>query len=147
MGPTSCRGGYLPSMSHNRGFNNSSANLNIQGSCMHQALPYGHSGPSVKGDCRGQVEFIVAAMSWHYGSILQVPLPCQVKVLVPSVCGGPGYNPSPTPSHQGTLRVCEVTEFHGPKACGQGCRPISNPRTQELLRRTRCIGNQKHSNC
>lgn len=78
---------------------------------------------------------------------LHVSLPWQVTVLVPSACGGTGYDPSPTHSSQGTLRVCEVTEFHGPKAYGQGCWPISNPRTQELLRGTLCIGNQEHSKC
>lgn len=69
-----------------------------------------------------------------------VSLPCQVTVLVLSACGERGHNPSPLPhpSHQRTLSICEVTEFHGPRACGQGCWPISNPRTQELLRRTRC---------
>lgn len=106
---------------------------------MHQALSYGAQWAigKVRLPWVGRANELA-----YYETILQVSLPCQVKVLVPSACGGPDYLPSPTPSHSRTLSICEVTEVHGPKACGQGCWPISNPRTEELLKRTRCIRNR-----
>lgn len=76
----------------------------------------------------------------HDVSVLQVSLPWQVMVLVPSACGGPGHDPSPTHSSQGTLRVCEVTEFHGPKACGAGVPAHLQPKDSRASEKVTLCG-------